>query len=974
MRRLITISFLLFIALCGWAKAGNASVKDSICIIEGTIKNIPDGCDIILYGTAGKYSGKQKTVTQIRKGKFRFEKKVKGDERYCLFLYPCVESLDLYVSPGTKANITGNDAHPSVWNVKSDNPMQQEWNAYQKTEMDSLAEYTAIRLRINEIDARLSVINTDNEKEKLLTEKNKLAEKFSGLCSEYVKVMYNFMKEREYSAVYASKLKYISKKVLENFMEDRYTDMVIELVKKAPQKDLQNEDIIETKKIIGLNKDSRPTEMSTALSIKNICTSVKDKGWCTFYDAEKSYEVDGHTDIYTICENKTTGIMEMTDKSDRIIPAGNPVILHLNNIMEDNTHYAVLTEVQKNIASNHTGLTFLDVSAKGEKIKAWRIGSSSEDNKVAFYPWETENAEDGIVYFRIPTTYIKDSKIEVAQANTKWNIDQEKAIGHTQWHTRNLQNMPFSTETAVEYCESAKTPTDIVKVIGLSGKPVKIAEGNDMIYPRFLAGNTFIEDKIWGNKSFHLAHFGKDGWGAPEKEFYRKENNEFIYLRFIKGKDNSILFTEGGCPTGLQTLTVIPNASCADSIANTARHKVFDMSDLKDFMFWGEHYHQLSDSTIIVAGAPGMNTNHIISIIDYKNLTCKPLNYWPNDDIMTTAVEKQYVYTYLSGVYGNGKGNYLFVCDRERYAFIFSIDGDNVNVIKDLYTTNPNYEAGDGHYPICHRVRTEKLYCETTNDNIYFLLTDKDKFGKKIKIEDYNRQYLYGNTIEIYDWDGKQQKKVIKLDHIGQRIIISDDGKTLYLFTDDFWEGDPNPQIWAYDISNLDSLTGTDLSTETYEFADFSSQNIVKNPTKVVEEGDMMADFELYDYEDKPHHLNEYVGTGKYTILEFSGLNCGPCQMARPLLEKLYQDNKDKFEMITISTDNEKVWKKKPLGEVSWHEWNDHKMAREISLKYGVQAIPTFVIISPEGKIEKKCLGFQAFLDAMKKHVPIQKL
>ena len=78
MRRLITISFLLFIALCGWAN-GTVSAKDSICIIEGTVKNLPDGCDIILYGTAGKYSGKQKTVTQIRKGKFRFEKKVKGD-------------------------------------------------------------------------------------------------------------------------------------------------------------------------------------------------------------------------------------------------------------------------------------------------------------------------------------------------------------------------------------------------------------------------------------------------------------------------------------------------------------------------------------------------------------------------------------------------------------------------------------------------------------------------------------------------------------------------------------------------------------------------------------------------------------------------------------------------------------------------------------------------------------------------------
>ena len=66
-----------------------------------------------------------KTVTQIRNGKFRFEKKVKGDERYSLLLYPCVEALVLYVSPGTKANITGNDAHPSVWNVKSDNPLQR---------------------------------------------------------------------------------------------------------------------------------------------------------------------------------------------------------------------------------------------------------------------------------------------------------------------------------------------------------------------------------------------------------------------------------------------------------------------------------------------------------------------------------------------------------------------------------------------------------------------------------------------------------------------------------------------------------------------------------------------------------------------------------------------------------------------------------------------------------------------------------
>ena len=972
MRRLITISFLLFIALCGWAN-GTVSAKDSICIIEGTVKNLPDGCDIILYGTAGKYSGKQRTVTQIRKGKFRFEKKVKGDERYCLFLYPCVESLDLYVSPGTKANITGNDAHPSVWNVKSDNPMQQEWNAYQKTEMDSLAEYTAIRLRINEIDARLSVINTDNEKEKLLTEKNKLAEKFSGLCSEYVKSMYNFMKDRAYSDIFSDKLRYMADKVIENTLDDTYSDIIVELLQKIPKEDLQDYNIVHIKRIMGMKKDPYPTEIHKSTS-RAISTSAKDAGWCTFYDAEKSYETDGHTDIYIIRTTDKDGIIELSDKTERIIPAGCPVILHLNNVMEDGTHRAILTEAREtDDYTKSTKSNLLDLTSTGETIiNAWRIGFSAEDNKVALYPWETDKAEGGIVYFRKSNGYIKDSRLDMVKADTKWDIDIKMPIGNTQWHTRDLKKMPFTKDTNIHYFENAAMATDDVKVIGLIGQPIKIAEGNEMIYPRFFKGDTFIEDKLWnGKKSYHLCHFGKDGWGVPKTDLH---NNSYVYLRFVKGKDNSVLYTDGGCPIGLRSLTLIPDASSFDNIANSANYQEYDLSEMEDFMLWGERFYQLSDSTILVVGASQEDTEHLFSILNYKNQTFKPLNYFPNDGLEQKPLIKLTVYGYCSDIFGNGKGHYLFVCDRERYAFIFSIEGDSVNVIKDLYSTYSNYETGDGYNPIKHIVRTEGLYCETTNDNICFLLTDKDKFGKKIKIEDYSRQYLYGNTIEIYDWDGKQQKKVIKLDHIGQRIFISDDNKTLYLLTDDYWEGDPNPQIWAYDISNLDSLTSTDLSTETYEFADFSSQNIVKNPTKVVEEGDMMADFELYDYDDKPHHLNEFVGTGKYTILEFSGLGCGPCHAAKPFLEKFYKDNKDRFEMITISNDNEKLWKKKPLGEVSWHEWNDHNSAYEITRKYGVIAIPYFIIINPNGKIEKKVRTLAAFFEAMEEYIPAEKL
>lgn len=972
MRRLITISFLLFIALCGWAKAGNASVKDSICIIEGTIKNLPDGCDIILYGTAGKYSGKQKTVTQIRKGKFRFEKKVKGDERYCLFLYPCVESLDLYVSPGTKANITGNDAHPSVWNVKSDNPMQQEWNAYQKTEMDSLAEYTAIRLRINEIDARLSVINTDNEKEKLLTEKNKLAEKFSGLCSEYVKSMYNFMKDRAYSDIFSDKLRYMADKVIENTLDDTYSDIIVELLQKIPKEDLQDYNIVYIKRIMGMKKDPYPTEIHKSTS-RAISTSAKDAGWCTFYDAEKSYETDGHTDIYIIRTTDKDGIIELSDKTERIIPAGCPVILHLNNVMEDGTYRGVLTEATINKAFDFTRWNILEITSANNDIKAWRLGRSSEENEVALYPWTTDKAQSGIVYLRMPNSYIDIPKI----ASYKLDIGGKKPIAHTQWHTRDLKVAATASDCDIVYSQNATLTDNDIKVVNLIGQPVRMAEENRFVVTDFIVGDIAIVHKMGQREHyFYLSKFGKDGWGAPELKLISPYDG-FTFPRFSKDANNSLLVLDSNSfPLGISSLSIIKNPVSLNSLNDTTKFRYHELRDMNDVLFFNGTFCWMSDSTLLApcttSSADGDKAfNHIFSVIDYKNMTCKPLKYWPEDGCDIKGVAKYAFYANGSRIYGNYKGRYINVFPEERNIMLFSVIGDSISKIRDVYSTPVNYETKDGHNPIRHSVRTENLSCQTSNDRIFILLLDRDKHGKRIKMEGGSeRLRLYGDVIEIYDWDGRQQKRIIKLDHIGQQIKISDDHNTLYLFTASYNDGDQ--QIWSYDISNLDSQTGTDFQAETYEYAAYSSEDDnVKTPSKTVEVGDMMTDFELYDYDDKPHHLNEFIGNGKFTILDFSSLGCIPCQKAKPILEKFYQDNKDKFEMITISTDNSvEFWKSKPMGEVSWHEWNDHKSARKITQAYGVKAIPTFILISPEGRIEKKCLGIADFIESMKIYIP----
>ena len=191
------------------------------------------------------------------------------------------------------------------------------------------------------------------------------------------------------------------------------------------------------------------------------------------------------------------------------------------------------------------------------------------------------------------------------------------------------------------------------------------------------------------------------------------------------------------------------------------------------------------------------------------------------------------------------------------------------------------------------------------------------------------------------------------------------DNKTLYLLTGGYSENIV-PKIWSYDISNLDSLSDAEPLPEVVQSAESDEDAPL---AKTLKEGDMMENFVLYDYQDKPHQLCEFVGTGKYTVLEFSSIGCGPCQAARPLLELFYAKHKDRIEMITISQDKESLWKTKPTGEVSWHEWNDHDFAHKISKKYGVNAIPAFFVIDPSGRILNILPDAKSLIETVEKYL-----
>ncbi len=129
-------------------------------------------------------------------------------------------------------------------------------------------------------------------------------------------------------------------------------------------------------------------------------------------------------------------------------------------------------------------------------------------------------------------------------------------------------------------------------------------------------------------------------------------------------------------------------------------------------------------------------------------------------------------------------------------------------------------------------------------------------------------------------------------------------------------------------------------------------------PGKVVEEGDDMVDGILYDLDGNIHHLTEFKG--KYILLDFWSQGCGPCIMSIPELERLSETYQDKMAVVSICEDSKNQWQQfVRKRQLKGNQWNELVSGRTgLFATYQVQAIPRYVLISPEGKILKMWEGY----------------
>lgn len=115
--------------------------------------------------------------------------------------------------------------------------------------------------------------------------------------------------------------------------------------------------------------------------------------------------------------------------------------------------------------------------------------------------------------------------------------------------------------------------------------------------------------------------------------------------------------------------------------------------------------------------------------------------------------------------------------------------------------------------------------------------------------------------------------------------------------------------------------------------------------------GEEAKDFTLEDINGKQLALSSL--RGRYVMLDFWGSWCVNCIAAFPELKTFYEQHRDKLEIVGVAFhDTKDKWKAAvQKNELPWLQVIDTEGEGSVAERYGILAVPTYVLIDPDGKI-----------------------
>lgn len=129
------------------------------------------------------------------------------------------------------------------------------------------------------------------------------------------------------------------------------------------------------------------------------------------------------------------------------------------------------------------------------------------------------------------------------------------------------------------------------------------------------------------------------------------------------------------------------------------------------------------------------------------------------------------------------------------------------------------------------------------------------------------------------------------------------------------------------------------------KFIAYLSKNIAAKKATAV--GEKFTDFEVDGVK-----FSDFVGNGKFVLVDFWASWCGPCKAEIPNIKAVYEKyHGDRFDVLSIA-----VWDKPEATKASAEEhgivWNQIINAQQIPTEiYGIEGIPCIMLIGPDGTI-----------------------